>query len=196
MQNELDIMHQFLLSLAPLPDEEWEFFLSLIRVSELQSGKYFVSVGDQAEKVAFVIRGLLKSYYITAKGDEFIQNFSLENNYAMPYTDLLSGSMISQISIIALEPTTIIESSFLDFPKLLARHWTWQQIGRILAEKGYMLRERRQFQLLTLSAEERLAAFSKDFPGLAARISQKDLAGYLGITPVSLSRIRAKRHAK
>lgn len=196
MRHELELMHKFFLTLAPLPDAEWEHFKQTIQIANLVTGQKFISAGDQVDKVAFVIQGLLKSSYITLEGDEYIQSFSAENTYAMPFTDYLSGSTRSQITITALEPTTIIESSFLDYPKLLTRHWTWQQIGRILAERGYMQRERRQFQLLTMQADARLEAFIKEFPGLSSRVSQKDLAAYLGITPVSLSRVRAQRNIR
>ena len=112
----------------------------------------------------------------------------------MALTSLLLGASESDVTIVALEPCRIISFNFKDYRNLLPAHWTWQQIGRIMAEKHYVMRERRQYQLLTMSADERLDQFLKDYPNLGGRVSQKDLAAYLGITPVSLSRLRGKRH--
>jgi CRP-like cAMP-binding protein len=47
-----------------------------------------------------------------------------------------------------------------------------------------------RFNLISLSAEERYIKFLDDFPIFVQRISQKDIASYLGIFPESLSRIR------
>jgi CRP-like cAMP-binding protein len=47
-----------------------------------------------------------------------------------------------------------------------------------------------RFNLISLSAEERYIKFLNEFPIFVQRISQKDIASYLGIFPESLSRIR------
>jgi hypothetical protein len=53
-------------------------------------------------------------------------------------------------------------------------------------------KETRERSLLTQSAEERYCAFLLDFPDIARQISQKDLAGFIRITPVALSRIKQR----
>jgi CRP-like cAMP-binding protein len=47
-----------------------------------------------------------------------------------------------------------------------------------------------RFNLISLSAKERYIKFLNEFPIFVQRISQKDIASYLGIFPESLSRIR------
>ena len=61
----------------------------------------------------------------------------------------------------------------------------------LLLEFG-MKKERREKELLTESAEARYRLLQEASPGLPAKVKQKDLARYLGITPVALSRIRAR----
>jgi CRP-like cAMP-binding protein len=51
-------------------------------------------------------------------------------------------------------------------------------------------KELKERQLLIHSAKERYRIFLKEFPDLESRISQYQIASYLGISPVSLSRIR------
>ena len=53
-------------------------------------------------------------------------------------------------------------------------------------------KELREHDLLCLSAEERYRNFLNDSPALVERITQMDMARYLGITPIALSRIKGR----
>jgi len=55
-----------------------------------------------------------------------------------------------------------------------------------------MKKERREYEFLCLSAEERYQLIREQTPDLLDRVTQNDIARYLGITPVALSRIRAR----
>ena len=182
----------FLKMLAPLPDEEWDAMFRKMRRRTLRPGEHFVKAGGNPQPVAFVVRGLLKAWYTTRTGKEHIRVFLPENTVGAAYVALLRGDATSEVNLTALEPTEVVVFDWADYVARRSHHWAWQQIGRIVAESAYLLRERRQYELAVLSAEDRLASFLEQFPGLAARISQKDLACFLGITPVSLSRIRGR----
>ena len=51
------------------------------------------------------------------------------------------------------------------------------------------LQERRERELLTLNAEERYRLLVQERPELVSLVPQKDLARYIGVTPVAMSRI-------
>ncbi len=189
-------LRRFLGMLAPLPDEEWAALFRVMRRRVLKSGEHFVKAGGDPQPTAFVVKGLLKAWYTTRTGKEHIRVFLAENTVAAAYVALLRGDSVSEVNLTALEPTELLVFDYSAYVARRARHWGWQQIGRIIAEQAYILRERRQYELAVLSAEDRLASFLEQFPGLAARISQKDLACFLGMTPVSLSRIRGRAKKK
>lgn len=182
--------------LAPLPDEEWAALAKNMRRKTLRAGEHFVKVGGDPQPVGFVVRGLLKAWYTTRTGKEHIRVFLPENTVGAAYVALLRGDATSEVNLTALEPTELIVFDWSAYVARREKHWAWQQIGRIVAEQAYILRERRQYELAMLSAEERLASFLERSPGLAARISQKDLACFLGMTPVSLSRLRGRARSR
>ena len=64
--------------------------------------------------------------------------------------------------------------------------------GRKFAESEFLKTEQRLISLLFTTATERYTELIKGNPGLLQRIPLESLASYLGITPVSLSRIRAR----
>jgi CRP-like cAMP-binding protein len=186
----------FMRMLAPLPDEEWTALAGHMRRKKLRPGEHFVKAGGDPQPVGFVVRGLLKAWYTTRTGKEHIRVFLAENTVAAAYVALLRGDATSEVNLTALEPTELLVFDYSAYVARRSKHWAWQQIGRIVAEQAYILRERRQYELAVLSAEDRLASFLEQSPGLAARISQKDLACFLGMTPVSLSRIRGRARAR
>lgn len=55
-----------------------------------------------------------------------------------------------------------------------------------------MKKEQREYEFLCLSAAERYLLFCQREAELVPRLSQLDIARYLGITPVALSRIRRR----
>ena len=69
----------------------------------------------------------------------------------------------------------------------------FEKLGRIMFQNAYILLQNRKTQNLFETAEEKYRHFSEKCPGLELRISQKDIAGYLGITPEFLSMLRRKR---
>ena len=81
---------------------------------------------------------------------------------------------------------------FADYTALYQSHPYWQEVSRKTVDQLYIAKERRECQLLLLNAAERLAEFRAEFPGLESRIPQYHVAAYLGISPVTLSRIVTK----
>lgn len=181
-------LHRALNRLSAIPDDQWSALQELLREKFVQKGETFVEIGDRTGEMGFVVSGLLRKYYLNEEGQEFIKGFSWENEIASPYASLITGQP-SNIHIEALEDTHLRVIRYADFQKLYPKHSCWQEIGRKLAEKCFIEREQREFEFLTLSAQERYARFKKGFPFLIGRVSQYHIASYLGITPVALSRI-------
>jgi hypothetical protein len=68
----------------------------------------------------------------------------------------------------------------------------WVKFLLKFIEKGYIIKEKRERDLLLLDAETRYNDFLCEFPGIDQRIKQGIIASYLGIKPETLSRIRKK----
>ena len=98
----------------------------------------------------------------------------------------------SYFSIEALEDSEILEISWKDFMQLLDQDIFWVKFLLKFIERGYMIKEKRERDLLLLDAETRYKNFLLEFPGMDQRIKQGIIASYLGIKPETLSRIRSK----
>lgn len=144
--------------------------------------------------VFLVSKGLLKAYYIRADGKEHIKSFQPEGS--------IIGSMVALIdqepstfSLVALEPSDLVA---LPYAKLEASAKGSLELSNALISflSAYGRRkERREYELLCLSPEDRYFQLLSSSPSLAERISQAELAAYIGVTPQALSRIKRRNRA-
>ena len=177
-----------------LPDAEWSALERLLKPRRLAKGELFVKPDDPAALLGIVRSGLLRFYYVDADGSQATKAFSQAGELAAAYAEMLSG-VPSRTYIEALEPSELLVADYTRVSALFGRHPAWQEVARFVAEHFYITKERREYELLQLSAEQRYLLFDREFPGVAARIPQYHIASYLGITPVALSRIISRRLA-
>ncbi len=152
---------------------------------------YVFHQGDLHDMLYFVKSGLLKAYYVSPEGKESIKSF------------IQAGSTIGSLSavykkrpctftLMALEDTQLI---CLPFEKLLENTRKSHAIAEEMIEfllSFSMRKEQREYEFLSLPAEERYLNMCNCQPELVARLTQNDIARYLGITPVALSRIKKR----
>jgi CRP-like cAMP-binding protein len=183
------LLSQRVRALAPLPDGEWRTFLEGVTVQPLETGEHFLRQGDHARFFALVSRGLVREYYSSADGVEFTRSFCPPGSATGSLHDLLSGEP-AITSIQALEPTRLLRVPYAHFEEGCARFPLWHQVARRHAEALFVLKVRREYELLTMPARQRYAAFRERLGELEARIPQRHIASHLGITPEHLSRVR------
>ncbi|RED92988.1 Crp/Fnr family transcriptional regulator [Marinoscillum furvescens] len=173
------------------PPERAEELIHIGQIVDVTPGEHYISKGDIPKKMGFVLSGLFRYYYLSHQGDEYTKGLILENNFISSYSAMISSSP-SHFFIQALEPSRILSIPYSKLKDLLASDPYWVQFCLRFIEKGFMVKEQRERELLLLSAEQRYLNFLKDYPGLDQRIKQTIIASYLGIKPESLSRIRKK----
>jgi len=174
-----------------LPDNRIEELLSIGKEKSIRTSEYFVRAGETPLKIAYVSKGLLRYVYTNDKGDEFTKAIMAENNFISSYSAMVLGKP-SCFSIEALENTHLLVINWSDFLKLQNNDIFWVRFLMKFLEKGYIMKEKRERDLLLLDAETRYKDFLNEFPGMDQRIKQGIIASYLGIQPETLSRIRRK----
>lgn len=160
----------------------------------IEAGEHVFLQGDRCSTVFLVRKGLLKAYYIRADGKEHIKSFQPEGS--------IIGSMVALIdqepstfSLVALEPSDLVS---LPYAKLEAAAKESLELSNALISflSAYGRRkERREYELLCLSPENRYLQLLTSSPSLTERISQAELASYIGVTPQALSRIKRRSRA-
>ncbi|MEO2203372.1 Crp/Fnr family transcriptional regulator [Paenibacillus pabuli] len=179
---------QSMASQASISSTEWDWFVNATTVKRIPSGVAIVQSDDEVSHAYFCTNGLFRLYYTLPDGREYNVAFTLENDFATSYGAMITGST-SMYTIQAMEDSTVIEIPNAALKMLMDRSHMWERFVRTAVERLYIRKEERERELLYLSALERYQAFLVKYPGLEKRIPQYHIASYLGISPVSLSRI-------
>jgi CRP-like cAMP-binding protein len=156
-----------------------------------EKGDYLLKSGAICNKLYFMKSGLAKTFF--SNGDkEFVMRFFPENA-AFTVVDSFTTKKPSQFEIMALEKTTVSYLRHSDLEQLSRKHHCIETAFRKLLSVASVNMMKRISEMLEENATERYKHFLEDNGHLLQRISLGDLANYLGITQVSLSRIRAQK---
>ncbi|MFC6457029.1 Crp/Fnr family transcriptional regulator [Paenibacillus vulneris] len=173
---------------ASISEEEWKPFVERTRVRHVKQGARLIESGQHVQHAYFCSEGLFRLFYTLADGREYNVAFTLEQDYATSYAAMVTGAP-SPYTIEAMEDSVVIEISYDVLNELMETSHRWERFVRKSVERLYIRKEERERQLLYLSAKERYDAFLLKYPGLEKRIAQYHIASYIGISPVSLSRL-------
>jgi CRP-like cAMP-binding protein len=180
-----------LTALAEIPDEEWEKASRNLRHLHLKKNEYFIRTGDLPDKMACIVSGIFRVYYLTERGEEKILAIRGEGRMLSAFSAILEHSP-SWYDIQALEDSDLLYITLEQYIAGLQGHACWQVINSKYTQMLFVEKERRESEFLSDDAETRYKKFRERYPGVEDRIRQYHVASYLGITPVALSRIRKK----
>ncbi len=183
------ILRQQIERFTPLTDIEWAMLTPHLSVRTIKKHQLFVEEGKQAHEVALVLEGSFRQFY-TNDGEEKTTYFYFEGHLMSGYMSCMTHTP-SRLTIEALSNARYVVFPYTVLTDLFDRSITWQKFGRMIAEYIAIGLEDRMVSLLTQSPEERyMALLESNKKKILDRIPQQYIANYLGITPVSLSRIR------
>lgn len=157
----------------------------------ISEGSNFIDAGSIPRKFALVISGLFRYVYLDSKGKEYTKGLIPEQRFISSYSAMITQTP-SWFFIEALEDSTIFEINHDKWIQLRKEDPYWDRFLLKIVEFGFMVKEKRERELLLLDAETRYQNFRNDFLGMENRIKQHIIASFLGIKPESLSRIRKK----
>ncbi len=183
-------LRETLFSVADLPTDCWQDLQQMAHVRRVDKGDYFARAGEDQPNLGFVAKGVFRAFVQTEKGDEYNKTFFTERTFMLTLTALVEGKT-NRINIQALEESTICTLNYQQFAALYDRYPALERIARVMLEIEWSKKEQREIALVLDDAACRYARFQIEHPGLENRIPQYQVASYLGITPIHLSRIRS-----
>lgn len=170
---------------------EWEKFKTFFTESTIPAKTILLNEGEKSTHIYFVKKGCLRLWF-NKDGKDITFQFFLEGQGVASIDSFLSGQP-SIFNLEAIEPSTVVSISKEKFDELQIK---FPEIKAGLQD--ILLRRMRNYSLLFLSRikdtpAERYKELLKDHPEIIKRIPQHYIASYLGITPISLSRIRNRK---
>jgi CRP-like cAMP-binding protein len=147
--------------------------------------------GDRWSHMWWVARGALRLYYLDRDGAAANKNFFLDNAFFWPVTPPLRERPVG-FFVEALEDSQVWALPYAPLAEALDGHAAWATLQHSTLCALLDDKMQREQAFLQSDARARYEALLRDHPAWAGRIALKHLASYLGMTDVSLSRLRAR----
>lgn len=173
---------------ARLQLPEVEQLAASVQLLQLRERDFAFHEGDACPRLFGVRSGLLKQFYTTADGKEWIKSFTAQDElFGCPIGFEPGGRTSFGTAALENSVLEVIEWRLVD--ALGERHLAWQKAIRYGFQALTQLKMVRERDLLMYTPERMYQHLLDKRADLVRRVPQKELAAYLGVTPVGLNRI-------
>ena len=153
-----------------------------------KKGELILGIGERMTTVYYILNGLARSYYIDNDGNDITKAFLCENGFCV--IESFFTNEPSCQSFEAIENMTVLEYDADVLKSVIFALPELKELYIKMLEETIVYKMRRESSFQLESATERYLNFKKMMPNIENRVKQSYIASYLGITPVSLSRIK------
>jgi len=188
----LKIVRNYINQISEISDTDWDFFSSRLTRRDITKKTTFLKLGDIENHISFIVSGVVRLYI--PKSDpskEVTFGFSFKSQFISAYDSFLTRKP-SLYELQALTNITILSITYSDLQEVYKTTTIGNLIGRLTAERLFLIKSKREQTLLHYTAEERYLNLFKDRPAVIKEIPLKYVSSYIGVTPQALSRIRKR----
>ena len=175
-------------NIAPLSEQEWQSLNELLYLKQIEKKELFQQAGKKCKIVGFILQGCVR-WVRNQDGAERTFDFAIEHEFVTSYCSIIKREPCD-VDIIAVEKTTMVCVEAEKFLALFDSSFTWQKIGRHLAEYVACYSMERLVASYYEPPQVRYQKLMETNSELFLRIPHHILANYLGMTKETLSRLR------
>ena len=188
-------MHQiklYLDKIASISSLDWNFFISKLHRRIITKKSVFIKVNQIENHISFIESGIVRLFIPRDNPEKEITfGFSFKNQFVSAYDSFLTQSP-SNYQLQTLTETAMLSISYEDLQSVYKSTQIGNLIGRLTAEDLFLIKSKREQDLLNLNAEQRYLKLFKERPELLKSVPLKYISSYIGVTAQALSRIRKR----
>lgn len=182
----------YLDQIASISEQDWDFFTSKLQRRIVPKKTVFLKINEIENHISFIESGVVRLFIPKENPEKEITfGFSFKNQFISAYDSFLTQQP-SLYQLQTLIETTVLSISYNDLQEVYKKTTIGNLIGRLTAERLFLIKSKREQNLLNLSAEERYIRLFKERPELLKIIPLKYISSYIGVTAQALSRIRKR----
>lgn len=174
---------------SPVSEGSLDLISDLILVEFYEKGDVFIDRGKKNNKEYFVYEGVCRSFLLSPEGEEVTISYFLEGSILSP-NKTRTANQKSHLNFQALTKLTVASLNADKFEQLMINHIDIREFGNMVLQYELLAKVEKEIALASLNGRERLILFREKYHFLENLISHVDIASYLGITNISLSRLR------
>ncbi len=188
---EIDKISPIINSATSMSSKSMGKIKDLVQYVNIEKGELLTKVGQRNNLEYFIIQGICKSFLYNPEGEEISLSFFMPNSIISPYTTRSNDGK----SIINIRSLTNVEVATINaekFEKLMIDDLEIRHFGNTVLRNELMEKVQKEIGLASLAGKIRLQNLRAKFPNIENLIPHSDIASYLGITTISLSRLRTQ----
>jgi len=186
-----ELKDYLLRNIPGLTSEDLELLLPSITFKKYKSGEIFISPGDNNTKVYFIKSGIIRVYHLLENGTEKTMLFHNKKSFVGNYGGIIFKRP-SRFYYQSVGETEVFELTYEAIDKGAQKSISLNNLrgNMFLMMIGILLNNIEDFVLL--NPEERYQKHLEENAEVLKKVPSKYVASLLGITPVSLSRIKKR----
>jgi len=184
-------LFRFCSAIYPVSPELRTAIAKLTFLQHLPRHTLLLKEGKVCSHLHFIEKGLARAFHFR-DGQEVTSWFMKEDDMIISVHSFYRQQP-SHENMELVEDSVVVSLEYKNLQELYRRFPEFNFIGRVLTEHYYALSEERAIALRTHTAQERYESFLNTHPEFFNRVPLKHIASYLGMTPETLSRLRARR---
>ncbi len=173
-------------------EEALDFFVKGLTEKKLDKNKVFIDNQKTHNEIGFIVKGLIRGYYINTNGNEINTRFLKEGGFATHYKAFIQQEP-SKYFFKTVEPTQLLCFNYTHMQNCYRNFSDFEKFGRVMAEAIIIKMNERLESLHFDNAEKRYYDFTKKYPDLHNRLSLEQISSYIRITRPALSRLKGKK---
>ncbi len=173
----------------PISEKSFQEIESLLKFETFEKGEIFIQRNKENDKEYFILSGVCKSYLTSPDGDEITISLFIENSILSPH-QTRTPKNISNLYFKALTNLELASINAKEFENLMIENLEIRNFANTVLQNELISKVEKEIGLASLTAKARLIEFRNKYRILENIIPHTDIASYLGITNISLSRLR------
>jgi CRP-like cAMP-binding protein len=185
----LSLLKKNIHNLVEMPEEEIDLFTSYFKLKTIKKKDFLLRQGNVFKYEGFVVEGCFRVFTNDDKGNENILYFATTDWWLMDIDSFMNQTP-SNLNIQALEDSKVLLINRTNKLLLYETIPTVEKLFRVMSQKALVAWQRRLVNNHCQTAKERYHNFIKSYPHIASKLTDKQIASYLGITHEFLSKIK------
>ena len=185
----IDPNFDFLRSTFHVSPEAYEILRSLASYKKVKQGEILVEQGSHSNNISFLSSGLIRAYQVLESGKEITKNLYSNFSFVGPFSSILKNQP-SLLTHEALTDCILYEINLKSFTEQTKTNIELSNMYNRILEHIFILYETKYLNHISLNATDRYQILKRQIPDIEDLIPQYQIASYLNITAVQLSRIK------
>ena len=185
------VLESFINEIVSIPYDELKQISNTFALVKIQKGEVILKNNTVSDDYIYLEQGLIRSFLHDLNGEEVTTDFFVDNSIVFEITSFFNRTP-SETNMVALTTCTGFKLTYEQLNKLFHDKPAFREFGRAILVKEFVASKKRNYSIITKSAEQRYQQLIEEKPQIVLHAPLKHIASYLGITDSTLSRIRSK----